>query len=289
MASQAGTPPSAVAGFLPEDMIQGGLADDFNGVVRQARWVIWDYDKAQVEALFVRLTIERTDLPPDADPEDRILVQHWSAGSTEFFRPGMTVEEGETSGKEGIYPKRVGTRTGLTNSTNWAQLLRSMIDAQVPRNAIKLEITWIEGMKAHWNRLPKDKKGGQFKDQGPDAKAKDVLCVTRFDGFVTGEGKTNGRPGVPTPAATTTSTATSAGAGGSLDEQIVSVIVAALTPNTPVKKTALSGIVMKAIKGKDAPKAVKRCVESSFLSGETMIERNILFDAEEGTVTLIGE
>lgn len=282
---------SNVASLLPDEMVSGGLPDDFDGVVREARYAPFDYNGTIDEpALAIMLKIER--LGVDADDDDRFIVQHWSAGSMKHFRPsvdgvnptpgeGMEIEPGYTA-------VRVGEKTALNNNTNAAQLMRSMLDAQFPRAKFSPDVRFIEGMKAHWNRLPPDKKGGQFKDQTEEQKERsskrDVLCVTRFDGF---DG-TATVPGKTAPATKTMGGTASAPspAVGSIDDKLVAIVVGVLKPGVAVKKTALSGAVLKAAKGdKDANAMVKRVTTTEFLEGLT--DHNVLFDAEAGTVELI--
>lgn len=273
---------SPVASLLPDEMIAGGLADDFDGIVREARYAPFDYmGNIEEPVLAVRLKIERLDMDKSADDDERFIMQYWSAGSLEHFRPSMDGKEA-TSGagmeiEPGVYALRVGQRTALNNNTNAAQLMRSLLDAQFPREKFKPDVRFMDGIKGHWNRLPPDKKGGQFKDQTVEQAAKssrrDVLCLTRFDGF--------------DKAGSTPSKGSSGSSGSSsVDNKLVTIVTAALTVGTVVKKTALSGAVLKAAKGdKDVNAMVKRVTTTDFL--ESLAEHNILFDAEAGTVELV--
>ena len=268
--------------LLPDDMIAGGLADDFDGVVREARYAPFDYNgTVEHPVLAIRLKIER--LGTDVDPEDRTIDQYWSAGNLDQFRPSMdganpTPGEGMAI-EPGTCAIRVGDRTALNNNTNAAQLMRSLLDAQFPRDKFNPNVQFLEGLKGHWNRLPPDKKGGQFRDQTPEQAAKaskrDVLCLTRFDGFDKAVGKPNGQAGATVTA-------------GGVDEKLVAIVKSVLKPNMAVKKTALSGAVLKAAKGdKDVNAMVKRVMTTDFL--ESLADHNILFDAEAGTVEAIAE
>lgn len=277
---------SPFASLLPDEMVSGGLADDFDGVVREARYAPFDYNGTIEEpVLAVRLKIERLGLDAGADDDDRFIEQYWSAGSMDHFRPSMDGKE-PTSGRgmemeAGVYAIRVGTRTALANNTNTAQLMRSLLDAQFPRDKFSPDVRFMEGVKGHWNRLPPDKKGGQFKDQTPEQAAKaskrDVLCLTRFDG-IEAAGKV---AGAATPTA-----AKSTGSGG-VDAKLVEIVKSVVKPGAAaIKKTALSGAVLKAAKGdKDVNAMVKRVTTTDFL--ESLAEHNILFDAEAGTVEAI--
>lgn len=293
---------SPLASLLPDDMVAGGLADDFDGIVREARYAPFDYmGSVQDAVLSIQLKIERLDVDKDADADERFISQNWSAGSLEHFRPsvdGVNPTPGEGMAIEpGYFAMRVGQKTALNNNTNAAQLMRSMLDAQFPRDKFKPDVRFIEGMKGHWNRLPPDKKGGQFKDQTAEQAAKaskrDVLCLTRFDGFVAeGAGSGVANPGTPTqaPAAaasTATTGASSSTAGGNVDEKLRAIVTSVVKAGAPaIKKTALSGAVLKAGKGdKDVNAMVKRVTTTEFL--ESLTDLNILFDAAAGTVEMI--
>lgn len=281
---------SPFASLLPDEMVSGGLADDFDGIVREACYAPFDYmGNIDEPVLAIALKIERLDVGKDADDDDRFIQQYWSAGSMEHFRPSMDGKEA-TSGEgmemgAGVYALRVGSKTALNNNTNAAQLMRSLLDAQFPRDKFSPDVRFMEGIKGHWNRLPPDKKGGQFKDQTAEQAAKaskrDVLCLTRFDGVEAGKaGPTSGKSASSTSAT---------GASSGIDEKLVAIVIGVVKPGAPaVKKTALSGAVLKAAKGdKDVNAMVKRVTNTEFLEG--LAEHNILFDAEAGTVEAIAE
>lgn len=301
---------SPLASLLPDEMVAGGLPDDFDGIVREARYSPWDYNGSIPKpVLAIRLKIERLGLDADADDDERFVLQHWSAGNLAQFRPssdGVTPNQvadpnvGDMSIPEGFFAIRVGERTALNNNTNAAQLMRSLLDAQVPRDKFRPDVRFMEGLKGHWNRLPPDKKGGQFKDQTPEQKEKadkrDVLVVTRFDGFVAaGAAASTGATGASPAKAGGTGAAgavpgavpTTAGANGSVDGKLVEVIRATVKVGAPpIKKSALSGVVLKQFKAdKDVNAMVKRVTTTEFLEG--LAEFGILFDAEAGTVEAV--
>lgn len=271
MAKSQEAPSSMFASTLPENMVAGGLADDFDGVIREAYYAPFDYNgTVEIPVLSVFLKIER--LEEGLEDDDKFVEQNQSAGSMEHFKPSDGKEVTET----GPYAMRVGTRTELSKTSNWAQFLRSVIDAKFPKDKFTPSVAFLVGAKGHFNRLPPDKKGGQFKDQKEGSKARDVLCMTRFDGFEAGAA---GKP----PASAGGGTA-SASAVGSIDEKLTTIVAALVKEGAPaIKKTALSGAVLKAMKGdKDVQKAVKRVTETDFLEG--LADEGILFDADAGTI-----
>lgn len=292
---------SLVASLLPDDMVAGGLADDFDGIVREARYAPFDYNGSiDVDVFSVQLKIER--LEDGLEGDEKFITQNWSAGDMKNFVPSIdgttqvadqTIDDGEgnirTRIGEGYYALRVGARSALNNNTNAAQLMRSMIDAQFPKEKFSPDIRFIEGLKGHWNRLPPDKKPGTFKNDTAEQKEKaskrDVLCLTRFDG-IEAPTKTGAKSSGSTGTATTASTTA---ASGDIDSRLAEIVKGIVKPGAPtMKKTALSGAVLKAAKGdKQVNAMVKRVTVTEFLEG--LAEHNILFDAEAGTVEAIAE
>lgn len=291
---------SLVASLLPDEMVAGGLADDFDGIVREARYAPFDYNGSiDQDVLSIQLKIER--LEDGLEGDEKFITQNWSVGDMKNFVPSLdgtnkvadqTIDDGEgnirTRTGEGYFALRVGARSALNNNTNGAQLMRSILDAQFPRDKFSPDIRFMEGIKGHWNRLPPDKKPGTFKNDTPEQKEKaskrDVLCLTRFDGIEAGAGVK------PTSTSkVSASTSTSAAPAGDIDAKLVEIVKGIVKPGAPpTKKTALSGAVLKAAKGdKQVNAMVKRVTTTEFLEG--LAEHNILFDAEAGTVEAIAE
>ena len=73
-------PDSPLASLLPDEMIAGGLADDFDGIVREARYAPFDYmGNIEDPVLAVRLQMEPLDLDKGAAEEEvgARLVRVW--------------------------------------------------------------------------------------------------------------------------------------------------------------------------------------------------------------------
>ena len=303
-------PEQAYSSMLPDEMIAGGLADDFDGVIREATFGPWDYmGNIPDPILGARIKYERLDVDKDADDEERFHVAWYSAGSLEHFKPSMNGTEPSLDSEGGVgfgpYATRVGQRQALNNNTNWAQFLRSCLDANFPRPSFRPSIEFLVGAKGHFNRLPPDKKGGQFKpkegEEGKTAGRRDVLCMTRFDGMVGANGSAGVNPTSSPSTASSTSKTSTAPAGGSasltgLDDRLRKLVVDVIRGKGAVRKTAVSGEIMKKMKGdKEVNKAVKRVVESDFLSAlaDASVEDmsiyggGVSFDADAGTVEFI--
>ena len=98
---------------------------------------------------------------------------------------------------------------------------------------------------------------------------------------------TTSRATAPGTSAPTASVSSASNGNGSLDARLATVVQRIVKVGAPaVKKTALSGTVLREMKGdKEVNAAVKRVTQTDFL--ESLAEFGILFDAEAGTVEAI--
>ncbi len=186
MAKKSGKP--AFASLNPDNMMSGGLPTDFRGTVIDAAFVEWDYEgKVDEPVLAVKLTIR----PADGEELEADLVQHWSAGHLDAFVPanddGDRVDEGE-------YAMRVGKRAEMSNNSNYAHLMASILDSgeaakgkPFTRKDLTGTIKDLIGLDAHWDRVPQKKRSGMV-DLGEDGedkqkKNRDILVVTEVFGY----------------------------------------------------------------------------------------------------------
>lgn len=152
----------------PDNFVEGGLIDDFDGEVMMAKFCYWDYDKGGEQYLFLGLVIKNL-----ADSKE--FPQYYSAGDKEMFEPGD---------EEGTWLKAKSDRGAMSTSTNAAALLKSLQAANFPQQ--RLEEMGIGealvGLKAHWNRVTQPKRPGLIKTgkaaDGKDEREKSTLLVS---------------------------------------------------------------------------------------------------------------
>lgn len=278
--SQVDEAPAAVASMNPDNMLQGGLIDDFDGMCVRARLVPWDYEGSiDHHVLAVALTIR-----PEGDKE---FVQHYSAGDLTAFVPSM---DGKTSvdldgwdpkkgvdSVEGVYALRVGKREQLNNNTNWAQFIGALIDAAFPRDQLTAAVTFMEGVYGHWNRIPQKKRSGiVVASTDTKARTNDILVITEIKEAPKGGIKVD----KATPA-TSKATPDTASLDDKLREVVGGAVAAAGEGGLPKQK--LASLAIKAFAGADKAKAVKRVNEIEFLeSGETWA-----YDADAGLLIAV--
>lgn len=164
--------------FLPEDMISGGLPDDFNGRMDKVRIVPFNYLGNRAEySLAVRV-----DITPDEDSGLDPFSQYYTAGNLAEFVPtidgktpvGATVDQYlELAAGEGVIPDDeigeyegteflpIGKKTGVANNSNFALFLAALLtlpEGPKIREIWSKQVSFLEGMVCHFNRLEPDTK-----------------------------------------------------------------------------------------------------------------------------------
>ena len=273
-----------VASLNPDEMLAGGLKDDFRGKIVGAAYCRWDYDgNIDEPVLGAKLTIEVED-------EDEPFEQVWSAGDLAAFVPSQDGKTPCEEDEEGPYAVRVGKRAQLNNNTNFAHLMTAIIDAgeaskKFTRKNLTASLECLVGLDAHWNRVPQKKRSGLATAEGETQRARDVLVVTEVFGYGESKGKPNGKAGKPVVKSKKEEEEVKADEQEETpDDKLQTVILEALDEaGGTLKKGKLATIVLKAMaKDKDKSKAVKRCTEIDFLGDS---DRPWTFDEDEGTIS----
>lgn len=272
--------PTGVASNDPDDMVAGGLKDDFDGEVIKARYIPWDYGgKLDHHILSVALTIQD-------DEEDQPFVQNYSCGELEHFMPSVDGEESvdldkeEGEAWEGIYALAVGAKPQMNNNTNWAHFVGAIKDAGLPKEAIGASIEFMEGVYGHWNRIAQRKRSGIVVEQtdGGQKKSNDILVVTELKERA--PGRTTKATKAAAKAAATKGKPPAASAGAEdLDERLaVLVTEAVLAADEGIAKGKLPALAIRAFDGTEKAQAVRRVGQPEFLeSSDTW-----LYEAESG-------
>lgn len=289
--------PKNVASLRPDDFVQAGLMDDFDGTITKARFLPWDYNGNLDFFIFAAaITIQ----PDDGDE----FTQHYSAGDLEAFVPadedGDPVDidgwdEQDASEVEGVYAYQVGKRKSLSNNSNWAAFMFALRDAGFPEESIDADIRFAEGIHAHFNRIPQQKRRGIVKDDG-EGKSNDILVVTELleaaKKAKSGSGKKAGGT-EKTKAKASNAKAAEADEAEEAEEEsgddelrslVEEIILEALAENDgEMSKAELPSLVIKQVKDKASKAAaVKMVADVGFLSSSEAFE----FDPDEGTISL---
>ena len=159
--------PEAAASFSikPSAFLHGGgLIDDIDATIKSAKWVIWDYaGKSAKETVALHVEYQ--------DDEDKVHDAYYSAGDPKAFVPDR---------KDPHKLTLIGSRTGLSDSTNFFQFISSLVNAgfaedEIPDN----DVSFLEGMYVHVKREQQPERKGIAKDP-TDTRDKTVLCIAKI-------------------------------------------------------------------------------------------------------------
>lgn len=155
-----------MAGSLrPSEAKSGGLLDDADVTIKQARFVRYDYGgKAEKPAL--ALAVEMV------DAENQAHIEYYSAGDLKFFIPTADGKGYDT----------VGEKTVLYKSCNTIQFLESLVKAGFPESKLGDDIGVIDGLKVHVSRVPQKKR--TFQDGRKAKEDATILLVDKILGEV---------------------------------------------------------------------------------------------------------
>lgn len=295
---------NAISGSL-SDMVQGGLAGDFWGTVKEARTTIWNYDNGNgplVNESGVVFTLAvRTVIAQDGEDESDV-VNYWSAGSPEDFVPSMDGETPSPLDEAGcsvgicFIPAPGAPVKRMKNNTNYAQALEALTNAGF-KGAVSPDYRFWEGLHAHWDRVPQKKRSGPGMSVSQEGgRAKDILVPTALGAETAAvpvpataavravpPARPAGAPPVAAAPAATPAVATD------FDETLAGIVVDSLPADgSAVPKGTLASKVLKAANLTPAQKAkgVARATSAEFLN-LLMGSGYVLFDADAGTVALI--
>lgn len=153
------------ASLSPDDMVSGGLPDDFDGTITNVAFVSWDYN----ETIDTPVLALRVDIEPDEDSDEENFSQHYSAGDMKYFVPS-------DDGKEAL---PVGKRDALSNSSNAAQFITALLNAEgfaELGREIGTSVDAFEGIRCHFDRVDQPKRSGIVNAEGE--RRKQILVVT---------------------------------------------------------------------------------------------------------------
>lgn len=302
--AKAGKEGPKFASLNPDDMLAGGLPSDFRGTITDAAYVKWDYEgTSDKPVLGVRLTIK-----PD-DPEvnkGKPVVQVYSAGDLQFWAPSD--EDGEVQ-DEGPYAVRVGKKAEMSNNTNYAHLMETILDSgeaakgkPFTRKNLTSSVECLVRLDAQWVRVPQKQRKGLVDLNDPaeaaeaaptKARTKEILAVVEVFGY-----DPDGAAEAPKPKAKAAKAAPveedepepeeeaaeEAAELSPLDAGLTKVIVKAiLKAGGALKKGKLAALVLAAYATDKAKnKAVSRSAEEEFLSASEAWK----FDEDTGILSI---
>jgi hypothetical protein len=283
-------PKGKVASNRPDNMVLGGLPGNFDGVITKARTVSWNYpNRPDLDPQCAGHIVITPDDPTfnDGNPVEDFLtaakVKDWLP-SQDGENP-VDLESSDPEDREGIYFLSIGSQEALNKNSKWAEFLGHLHDAGMSYDDMLANVDFLEGLHAHFDRVPQKKRDGMPEQQPEEGKKKFekmILVPTKLLDAVAkgGKGKVAAKP-APSPGA-------AADSGGD-DDEIIQIVVNALTAakDNVLGKMKLPGEVVKNYKGKDKQAKMKYVTSTEFLESEALVGAGVIFDADAGTVTLV--
>jgi hypothetical protein len=142
-----------------------GLIDDADLTVKEARFLLYDYNGTiQNATLALGLIL--------VDDEGKEYEQYFSAGDPKHFVPS----------KDGKRAIQVGQKTGLNDNSNFAMFIMALVNAGFPEDQLSDDVSAFEGLYAHWNRQAQPERSGlaQGQKQAEKGREKSVLVPTKI-------------------------------------------------------------------------------------------------------------
>ncbi len=254
------------ASLLPDDFGEGGggLLDNVDVEWVKCAFVEWDYNGAipnPVPALCV--TLLQTDSGDETD-------QYWSAGSMDHLQPSENGCE--------LVPQYEGAK--INSGTKLAILMRSLVAAEFPVDAISPDCTCLEGMKCRMVQQDAPKRTGmvdKVRADGKVFKKTDLVVDEIYE--LPGGGKGGGKKGEKAKAGGKGAKAEKAGkgeSGESVEERAAGAIMEAIKgAKKPMEVKAVASAVHKLGVGTDV---VKKVLDEGFLSDPGVDEALWLFE-----------
>lgn len=143
----------------------GGLVDDADLTIVKARFGTgYGGTGSGSDAITLQLVMK--------DSDDTEYQQYYSVGNG--FVPAETGDE-ET---DGTFLVPVGEKTAPSGSSNFALFLNSLINAGLPEDLLDTGyINALEGLVAHYNRVPAPKRGGLPAREGANAGREQTILL----------------------------------------------------------------------------------------------------------------
>lgn len=256
----------------PETFVEGGgLVDDVDLTIQEAKFIMWDYNgkiPQATPALCLSMLAE----------EDEKIEQYYSMGSSKDWMPS-------DNGKQLL---SVGQATAIRKTSNGGIFLTSLVDAGFPVEKLGDDITVLEGLQAHMIRVPAPKRGGLKQDERKYEQT--ILVVSEIITMPGDKKKPTGAPKGAKTSKTTVASSTGgnaakikseSGGGDDVAEKATTQILSLLEASGSIAKKDIPGKLFQTMKNDpDRNTVIKMVFDDEFLSsGPWVYEDGILISS----------
>lgn len=169
-------------------VVGGGLYDDFDGQILDISFVEWDYN-GSIDEPVLALAVEIQNEDEEEAENKNPFIQYYSAGALKHFVPS---EDGEEA-------VPVGSKTGLSENCNAVQFINSMLDADESGELEKelgTSVAVFKEKRFHFKRQEQEERKGLKKKKDEDDEDKRpktiLLAETLLEGAAGGKKKAAG-------------------------------------------------------------------------------------------------
>lgn len=256
------------ASLRPSDMTEGGgLLDDVDVTITEARFVTWDYQGKAAPVPALKMTMA----PDEGDPVD----QYWSVGKAIDWAP-------TPDGKSLV---KIGQASALNVGSNFGILISSLINAGFPEDKLEEDIDILDGLQCHVIRVAAPKRTGLASSQRADGREATILTVDSIAKlpWEKGGGKSGGK-GAGGKSGAKSGGGKAASAGDDAIEQEAQEVLVAMLADADGGSLKKAEIPVKAVKAASAANRSKVVV---LLNNEDFLSRDGMpWKYEDGVVSL---
>ena len=139
----------------PDDFVEGGgLLDNVDVTWKECRFKMFDYNGTAPETPALRITMEVE------GQEEEEQNQYWSAGSPQEWEPN----------EDGTALNAIGSARGVSKSSKFSSLMKSVLDAGFPKDKIGNDISVLDGLQCHMVRVKAPARPGLVKAPRADGR-----------------------------------------------------------------------------------------------------------------------
>lgn len=240
------------ANLNPDGFVEGGgLIDDIDITVAEARFDLFDYNGKVVPGVpSLRVEMESED--------DEKATQYYSMGKSDDWIPS----------DDGTQILATGSATSIRMTSNGGIFLKSLVDAGFPADKLGDDISILDGLKCHVIRVPAPKRAGLKRETKKDFEDT-ILIVSEIRTLPWEKSKPKGAAKGKAAAkkGKASSKAVSKKDEGDASEKAAEVIMGILAEDGTVTKKELPGKLFKALKDDpDRNAIVKIAFDDDFLA-----------------------
>lgn len=227
--------PNNTPSLRPSEAVEGGgLLDDVDGTIVDAKWAMFAYGGKAQPAPGLVMLIEHLQDGKVTESE-----QFWSCGAAKDWQPSR-------DGKSITSP----TKTQFVKSSNAIILTNSIVAAGFPEDKIGIDPSVFVGMDAHWLRVANPGRNVEGKESS-------TLCVQKINKLPwEAKGKAGAKAGAKAAAAD----------DGEFDEALTDHVMTAIADaGGSISKKDLTVAVFKLGKGPNAKAFMDALKDDTFL------------------------